>query len=135
MNSDFSLDGDFDDGIDLTPLIDVVFMLLLFFILATTFMKPAIAVSLPKASTSEAQSRQKQLLITIDREGRVHHGDSLVEPSQYSVLLDKDPGLPINFMIHREAPFQSFMGIVDEARRKGRTDFVITTEPDHAPRG
>ena len=135
MNSDFSLDGDFDHDIDLTPLIDVVFMLLLFFILATTFMKPAIAVSLPKASTSEAQARQKQLLIIIDREGRVHHGDNFVEPSQYSALLDLEPGLPINFMIHREAPFQSFMGIVDEARRKGRTDFVITTEPDHAPRG
>jgi len=135
VNADFSLDHDFDDGIDLTPLIDVVFMLLLFFILATTFMKPAIAVSLPKADTSEAQARQKQLLITIDREGRVHHGDSLVEPSGYPALLDLEPGLPINFMIHREAPFQSFMGIVDEARRKGRIDFVITTEPDHAPRG
>lgn len=135
MNADFRLDGDFDDGIDLTPLIDVVFMLLLFFILATTFMKPAIALSLPKASSAEAQARQRQLLIAIDREGRVHHGDSLVEPSGYSELLDLEPGLPINFMIHREAPFQSFMGIVDEARRKGRTNFVITTEPDHAPRG
>lgn len=133
MSTDFGLDHDFDDGIDLTPLIDVVFMLLLFFILATTFMKPAISVSLPKASTAQSQTRERQLVITIDSQGRVLHGDQVVEPEGYDALLDTEPGAPINFMVHRQAPFQSFMGVVDEARRKGRTNFVITTEPDHAP--
>ncbi|SNS07397.1 biopolymer transport protein ExbD [Humidesulfovibrio mexicanus] len=135
MSADFGLDNDFDDSIDLTPLIDVVFMLLLFFILATTFMKPAIAVSLPKAATAQSQTRERQLVITIDSQGRVLHGDQVVEPTGYSALLDMEPGVPINFMVHRDAPFQSFMGVVDEARRKGRTNFIITTEPDHADRG
>ena len=42
------LDDDFDAGIDLTPLIDVVFMLLLFFILAATFSPPVLQVALPE---------------------------------------------------------------------------------------
>ena len=38
-----------DAGIDLTPLIDVVFMLLVFFIMTTTFSRPVLVIVLPKS--------------------------------------------------------------------------------------
>jgi len=46
------LDDEFGADIDLTPLIDVVFMLLLFFILAASFSAPVLQVALPTARTA-----------------------------------------------------------------------------------
>ena len=50
------LDDDFDADIDLTPLIDVVFMLLLFFILAASFSQPVLQVALPAAGTADSHA-------------------------------------------------------------------------------
>ena len=46
-------DFDEDINIDLTPLIDVIFMLLIFFIMTTTFSKPVIDIMLPASKTAE----------------------------------------------------------------------------------
>ena len=70
------LDDDFDAEIDLTPLIDVVFMLLLFFILAATFSTPVLQVTLPEAGTArQVENDPARLVLAIDAEGRLHYRD------------------------------------------------------------
>ena len=51
-------DFDEDASIDLTPVIDVIFMLLIFFIMTTTFSKPVLDIVLPASETSEESSRK-----------------------------------------------------------------------------
>ena len=48
-------DFDEDASIDLTPVIDVIFMLLIFFIMTTTFSKPVLDIVLPASETAELQ--------------------------------------------------------------------------------
>jgi biopolymer transport protein ExbD len=133
MGHGFGLDDDFGDNIDLTPLIDVVFLLLLFFILATTFLKPAVDVNLPTAESGGAPKRERQMVVSIDGQGRVFHEGAVVAREELPALLAREPDLPLNFHIDQRAPFQSFMGVLDQARLHGRDNFIITTEPGHAP--
>ncbi|MGE4292640.1 MAG: ExbD/TolR family protein [Desulfovibrio sp.] len=132
MNDGFGFEDAFSDNVDLTPLIDVIFLLLLFFILATTFLKPVVDVTLPSAESGVTASKEKQMVVTIDRQGRVFYEQALVERRDLPALLGKHPELPLNFMIDGQAPFQSFMDVLDQARIQGRENFVITTDPGDA---
>ena len=59
-------DFDEDASIDLTPVIDVIFMLLIFFIMTTTFSKPVLDIVLPASETAEEPSRKNaELLISV----------------------------------------------------------------------
>lgn len=54
--------------INITSLIDVIFMLVIFFMIGSTFEKPALAVSLPRASSGEMM-RRPMLTVSLDQEG------------------------------------------------------------------
>lgn len=57
--------------LNLTPLIDVVFLLLIFFMVSTTFERESeIAIALPEASDSPTQSADNAITITISADGR-----------------------------------------------------------------
>ena len=65
-----------EPDINLTPLIDVVFLLLIFFMVSTTFKRDAeLAVELPEASAEPAAREQNILELVIDAQGRYFLGD------------------------------------------------------------
>jgi biopolymer transport protein ExbD len=127
---DFSLDKEFDEEIDLTPLIDVVFILLIFFFITSTFIQPSLPVNLAKAASAAASAeRKEQLVITIDADGFYFYEGVPVMRENLPALLRVSPELGINLFVDREAPFQSFLAVIDEARLLGREDVSITTLP------
>ncbi len=69
MKLDTGDDG--DEGIRLTPLIDVVFLLLIFFLTATTFSREEVEMDLdlPEAASGEAGDGQQAIVINIGRDG------------------------------------------------------------------
>lgn len=128
MLEDFSLDKEFDEEIDLTPLIDVVFILLIFFFLTTTFVRPSLPVNLAKADSAAVVSeRREQLVITIDAKGDAFHGSVPLTREEIPALLKANPDRGINLFVDRAAPFESFLAVVDEARLLNREDISITT--------
>ena len=69
--------------INMTPLIDVVFILLIFFLLTTTFRNAAgLNVNLPTAATSETHSAKTQMMLTINREGDLFLQDQKLSQQQ-----------------------------------------------------
>lgn len=73
--------------LDLTPLIDCIFQLLIFFLLTASFITtPNLGVELPKASSKAATSTQKDLLIVVTRTGEIQFNKKTVTPAQ---LLDE----------------------------------------------
>lgn len=64
------------DGINITSLIDVVFMLVIFFMIGSSFDKTSIPVSLPE-STSSTQTQNDSLIITVDKNSNVYVKDVL----------------------------------------------------------
>jgi biopolymer transport protein ExbD len=130
MISDAELEGEFDDHIDLTPLIDAMFLLLIFFILATTFAKPVMDVVLPHAKSSAKSSTQdSQMVVSIDHQGRIFYKGAEIPLDQLPHLMERQPDLPLNFYVDQRAPFKAFVGALDQARLKRRDQIVITTDP------
>lgn len=130
MLEDFSLDKEFDEEIDLTPLIDVVFILLVFFFITSTFIRPSLPVNLAKsASAAAAAERREQLVFTIDADGAVFHDGREVMQDDIPELIRANPELGINLFVDRAAPFEAFLSVLDEARLLDREDVSITTLP------
>jgi len=130
MIEDFSLDKEFDEEIDLTPLIDVVFILLIFFFITSTFIQPSLPVDLAKAASAAASAeRKEQLVITIDEDGTFYHDGVMVARGNLPSLIQLNPDMGINLLVDRSAPFESFLAVIDEARLLGRDDVSITTLP------
>ena len=76
--------------INMTPLIDVVFILLIFFLLTTTFRNAAgLNVNLPSATTSEAHSAKTQMMLTINREGELFLQNQKLDQEQAIAQLKK----------------------------------------------
>ena len=62
-----------DPRVDITPLIDVVLLLVIFFMLTTTFIgAPAIKVNLPTSSAKEISKEQKEVKITVTKDGKIY---------------------------------------------------------------
>ncbi|HOO20824.1 MAG TPA: biopolymer transporter ExbD [Kiritimatiellia bacterium] len=120
------LDDDFGTELDLTPLIDVVFMLLLFFILASTFSAPVLPVALPEAGTAERVPEDPaRLVLAIDAGGGLYRGPEAVEVEALAEWLAGSEG-PVELRVDRAAPFDAFVGVMDRLRAAGRNDVLIT---------
>ncbi len=110
--------------VDITPLIDVVFLMLIFFMVSTTFEKETqLKVDLPEAATIEAaQQPADKIEITIDAQGQfyvnerelVKH-DALTLHRTLQKLADGKAGVPVIVSGDRNAPLQSMMTVLDVA--------------------
>jgi len=123
------LDFDQDAEIDLTPLIDVIFMLLIFFILTTTFSKPVLDIVLPVSETAEQQTeRLPELVVAVSAEGKLFHGEMELSKDALGALLDSREKELLNLFVDEKAPFDAFVAVVDIAKTKRGGRFVISTQ-------
>ena len=128
--------------VDITPLIDVVFLMLIFFMVSTTFDKQTqLKVDLPQASDQQvAEQPEDKIEITIDAQGQfyvnerelVKH-DALTLRRSLEKAADGRVDLPIVVSGDRSAPLQSMMTVLDVSAQLGmaRLSFVARqSDPD-----
>ena len=117
--------------IDLTSLIDVIFMLVIFFVLTMTFSsKPVLDIVLPASETSEESSRKNaELVISVKADGTIHYQDRQLTKEALAAVLETRPEALLNLYVDEKAPFEAFVGVVDIARLKRGGHFVISTQP------
>ncbi len=123
-------DFDEDAGIDLTPVIGVFFMLLIFFIMTTTFSKPVLDIVLPASETAEDAGRKgAELVISVKADGTIHHQDRQLTREELTAVLETRPEALLNLYVDEKAPFEAFVGVIDIAKLKRGGHFVISTQP------
>jgi len=121
--------------LNLTPLIDVVFLLLIFFMVSTTFEKTAkLKVDLPEASAQAVHQSDKKIVIGIDAKGRYYINDRQLVNTQLKTLklaLTKVSGdnkeMPIVLRADAKTPHQSVVRAMDAASQLGLTRLSIST--------
>ena len=121
-------DLDEEPAVDLTPLIDVVFMLLVFFIMTASFSRPVLDIVLPQAERGETPARQEELLIVIKADGSMLHGGGAVEKAALPELLRSRPEALLTLHVDEKAPFEAFVAVVDLAKEVRGGRFVISTQ-------
>ena len=130
---DFGLESE-DISLDLTPIIDVVFLLLIFFIMATTFSKPVLDVMLAEASSAAVQERRENdVTLTIMADGSWVMDGKTVTSDEWNATLDgMAEDAAIVFNVDKNAPFSAFIGALDAAKSKARNSVVINAASDKA---
>ncbi len=114
--------------IDLTPLIDVIFMLVIFFVMTMTFSKPVMDILLPQSETSAERRENATLVLSVDAEGRLFSDNRELTKEELPTFLDSKPEALLNLFIDEKAPFEVFIAIVDQAKLKRGGKFVISTK-------
>jgi len=125
--------------VNLTPLIDVVFLLLIFFMVTTTFDRHArLKVSLPESSAKTSQQESKPLVLSIDAKGNYFLNerqlinqqlDTLKQALQKTIGQDKKDYKDVALVLRADAntPHQSVVRAMDAASQLGLSKLSIAT--------
>ena len=117
-----------EPSIDLTPLIDTIFMLLIFFIMTTTFSRPVLDILLPSSSEAEASGERREQVISIKADGTLHYDGRQIDRSELDAVLSERPEALLNLYVDQKAPFEAFVEVVDIAKVRKGGRFVISTQ-------
>jgi biopolymer transport protein ExbD len=124
--------------IPLTPLIDVVFLLLIFFLVATKFAEEDREIDVPLPDASEAMPltvAPKELFINIDQDGTfVVNGQTLEADELEQVLVRAVANNPVNQSVvirsHKRAPVEYAVTAINLCKRAGIQDYMMNTSSE-----
>jgi len=123
-----------DIFINLTPLIDVVFLLLIFFMITTTFIsiRYGMRVDLPRTTTPQEKLEQ-DIVVSITREGKIYLGKSAVSESQLASRLRREisrrgPLVIVN--ADAAVTHGKVVRVMDLAKQAGAVKLGILTVPE-----
>ena len=128
--------------VDLTSLIDVVFLLLLFFMVSTTFDRQALLkVDLPEASLVEDRVEMPESLeLVIDSEGRMYLNDQRLIDSEARTIraaMKQQAGdkrnIPLILRADRQTPHHHVVTVMDVAAQLGFSNLSIATDRTDGP--
>ena len=127
--------GEDEPEVNLTPLIDVVFLLLIFFMVSTTFEHQSrIQIELPEATASPEEVEEESLEIVIDAQGRYFIGEEQVVNTELKTLksaISKAVGdrgtVPVTIRADASTPHQAVITALDATSQLGLTHISLAT--------
>ena len=121
-----------DQEINVSPLIDVVFILLIFFIVSATFVSvPGIEVNRPKVQTATSLQRNS-ILFALSNENQLFHGGQKVQLDDMSAVIensDKKRDKPVIIQVDQWADASILAKVVAQARKSRSNVSIATRKP------
>lgn len=131
----FSTNGDTRTSlaeINITPLVDVVLVLLVIFMITEPVLQSGIQVNVPKTRTVH-QITQQRVVVTMDAHQNIYLNDKLVNINQLPQDLHQAGVDPAHEVIYLAAdqtvPFGAFCNVMDAVKQAGITNVSIVTQP------
>ena len=126
--------GSIQSNVDMTPMIDIVFQLILFFLVSTTFaILPGIKLNLPVSKTAEGTSMQG-ITITASADGELYFNEKLITTDELSTELTmfdtgdtKKVDFPISLEADSEVTNGTIVGLFDIIRESGYSVINLRT--------
>lgn len=117
----------------MAPLIDVVFLLLIFFMLSSTFLNPSLPLTLPEAREGEVDPGQL-VVVSVDENGvlRILHReiDPALFAEELSQQMERYGTRTVYFQGDADMPYEIFVRLMDQARGVGAEQFHIIHRPE-----
>ncbi len=125
-------------GVNLTPLIDIVFILLIFFIVTSSFVKESgIDVNRPSAATA-VRKEQGNIIVSVTREGEIWLDKRIVDRrtvrSHIERLYAENPEGTVVIVADRDSRTGLVVEVMDQARLAGVTKIAVAASRDEAAR-
>ncbi|MCW8891697.1 MAG: biopolymer transporter ExbD [Deltaproteobacteria bacterium] len=121
--------------VDLTPMIDVVFLLLIFFMISTTFIeRPGLNIDLPASSAQQVQQGKKEVQVYLAKNGDIYLQREPVNLNQLLQHLEaygaaKAKTMTFLLMADKSALHGRVIELMDAAKLAGFGQLAIATEP------
>ena len=119
-------------GINVTPLVDIMLMLLIIFMVTAKFVSDSgVKINLPKAATSEA-SATAALMVSVDSKGQLRLMDNEVDLNGLKTNLDREakinPGVRVTLAADGGLPYNQIMSVLDTIKQSGVTRVGLAAE-------
>jgi len=118
--------------INITPLVDVVLVLLVIFMVTAPVLQSGIDVSVPKTK-SVKEITEERLVISIDKQQRVFLGNDAININEIGAKLRQKVRDPRNYSVFVRAdenvPFGAFATVMDAVKQSGIGSVSIVTQP------
>ncbi len=127
--------GEDEPAVNLTPLIDVVFILLIFFMVSTTFQRESeIKIELPEASSDPVEERKELLEIVIDADGHYFIDEQQLVNTELETLqnairkfLGEQTEIPVVIRADKRTPYESVVRAMDATAQLGLVQMSLAT--------
>src|SRR5258708_25667438 len=124
--------------INVTPLVDVMLVLLIIFMVTAPLIQSGVKVDLPRASAQQMEHAEEKLVLTITRDRRIFLADVQISPADLEAKLStnsrvqKDKELYLH--ADRSLPYGHVVEIMPTARPAGADARALITQPHNEPR-
>ena len=121
--------------LNVTPLLDLAFVLLIIFMITTPLMENSMELVVPTSSTAKTEVNPSQVqTVSIDRDDVLKLNEKVVTAddleSQLAALKQSQPGVAVVVRPHKELPVQNFVRVMDLLHKAGITKVGVMTRPE-----
>jgi len=126
--------ADEEAEINITPMLDIVFIMLIFFIVTTSFVKEkGLDISRPQQSKNQKVDKDKlPIVVRIDATSVVRIGDRIIEPNAVRANLEREharkPESLLILAMHPDAEADAMVNVLDGANIVGIYNVSVTTQ-------
>ncbi len=119
--------------INITPLVDVMLVLMVVFILTAPLLNNAVRISLPQTAATAAPDSVRAVTVSVDAEGLVFIDKRALSPgaleAELRVLVKGNPGLALNLQADQTVPYKSVAQTMAAISRSGVSKLSVLTAP------
>ena len=123
--------------INVTPLVDVMLVLLIIFMVTAPLLTPGVKVDLPKAGSAAALNPKAPLIVSVAKDGALAFGADPVTLEQLGPAVKAKMGDDDTEVVHlrgdRDAPFGAVVRALDRLKLAGVVHIAIVTAPGSRP--
>jgi len=119
--------------INVTPLVDVMLVLLIIFMITAPMLKEGMDVNLPVASGTPQAEQEEQLILTLTKQGAIYLNQTAytleaLRP-KLQALYQARPDRPVFLRADTEVPYGSVVQVMDEVKKAGVFKLGMITQP------
>jgi biopolymer transport protein TolR len=124
--------------INMTPLIDVMLVLLVIFMITAPLMTSSLKLELPKADGAQPNEAPQFISVALDMQGRLYFGDEALDPKVFAARIaevaKKNPRTEVQLRADKGVPYGSVAELIGTVQKAGlnRIGFVTETAPTPA---
>ena len=133
----FGTQDDTDDvmnEINMTPLVDVMLVLLIIFIITVPVMKHAVNIDLPRATSEPEQPKPQNILFSVTADGAYYWNEQKIDdselPGRLAAEAAKEPQPELHIRGDKAVRYERVAKAMSEAREAGVRKIGFVTEPD-----
>ena len=119
--------------INMTPLIDVMLVLLVIFMITAPLMSSSLKLDLPKTDAAQPNDAPQFISVALDPQGRLFFGEDLVDPAAFAARVAdaarKNPRTEVQLRADKGVPYGRVAEVIGVVQKAGLSRIGFVTEP------